>query len=145
MLARTMSVELHVILDGSRLPDVRRWQQSIIELGFDAQLDPALNVAGDSGFVPAVLKGSPSGFEFDLSPARDIADTYPELRTQIAARDRAANFRFGGDLSEMACAMVASAALAKLADGIWFDPQDSTTSYTVEEAVEQAKSAVASV
>jgi hypothetical protein len=42
----------------------------------------------------------------------------------------------------MACTLLASAALAKLADGIWFDPQDGVCS-NADEAIEQAKSSVA--
>jgi hypothetical protein len=35
-----------------------------------------------------------------------------------------ANFRWGGDLTECAAAVIASAVLARLTDGILFDPQE---------------------
>lgn len=137
-----MSMELHVLLSNTRLPDVREWQAAIDALGFDVKLDPSLAVETGRGFLPARFKGRDSGFEFTVWPASDISDTYPEFANQFAGRDRAANFRWGGDLIEMACALVASAALAQLSDGVWFDPQEGTCSDGAG-AVEQAKLGVA--
>jgi hypothetical protein len=81
------------------------------------------------------------GFEFDVSPAPDVADTYPEFAGEFGGRDVAANFRWGGDLNEMACALLASAALAQLSDGVWFDPQEGAC-FDSGGAIEQAKSDV---
>lgn len=119
-----MSMELHVLLEKSRLPDVQAWQAAIDALGFDVKLDPSLAVETDTGFLPAKFNGNDSGFEFDVSPVHEIADTYPEFGNEFAGRDVSGNFRWGGDLNEMACALVASAALATLTDGTWFDPQE---------------------
>jgi hypothetical protein len=77
-----------------------------------------------------------------LSLASDIVDTYPEFKGKFGERDRAANFRWGGDVAEMACALVASAALATLSDGVLFDPQEGTCSDGVS-AVAQARSELA--
>ena len=137
-----MSMELHVLLAKSRLPDVRQWQAAIDALDFDVKLDPSLAVEIGRGFLPAKFKGRDSGFEFTVWPASDITDTYPEFASQFAGRDRAASFRWGGDLIEMACALVASAALAQLSDGVWFDPQEGAC-FDAAGALEQAKSGVA--
>jgi hypothetical protein len=105
-------MELHVLVADSRLPEQQRWQAAIDSLGYDLQLDPQLSVRENSGFVPCTFKGRESGFEFDVFPASDIIETYPEFKEQFGGRDSSANFRWGGDLVEMACVLVASAALA---------------------------------
>jgi hypothetical protein len=137
-----MSMELHVLLSKSRLPDVKQWQAAIDALSFGVHLDPSLVVASNTGFVPAKFKGRDSGFEFDISPASDVSGAYPEFAKQFAGRDRAANFRWGDELAEMACALAASAALAKLADGVWFDPQEGAC-LDHAAAIEQAESGIA--
>lgn len=136
-----MSMELHVLLSKSRLPDVGQWQAAIDALGFDVKLDPSLKVESDMGFLPAKFKGRDSGFEFNVSPASEITDTYSEFTNEFAGREVSGNFRWGGDLNEMACALVASAALAKLSDGVWFDPQEGAC-FDSSGAIEQAKSGV---
>jgi hypothetical protein len=135
-----MSVELHVIFNDSLMPDVQQWQGAITSLGFDVQLDAIEDLRHHSGFLPATIRGQQSGFEFDVSPATEIIAAYRQLASRVAGRDSSANFRFGGDLSEMACAMAASAAFAKLTDGVWFDPQDAETQYSIEAAIAQARS-----
>lgn len=137
-----MSMELHVLVKDSRLPDVRRWQESIHALGFDLKLDPSLSIRDNTGFVPCTFKDQQSGFEFDISPASDIVETFPEFEQRFAGRNMSANFRWGGDMVEMACALVASAALAELCDGVWFDPQEGAC-LNPQEALEQVKSDVA--
>ena len=76
-----MSMEISVLLQRARLPDVRRWQAAIDALGFDVKLDPSMLVDTNSGFVPATFRGRDGGFEFDLFPASEMNDAYPELAT----------------------------------------------------------------
>lgn len=136
-----MSMELHVLLSSSRLPDVRQWQISIDALGFDVKLDPSLIVENQSGFLPVTYNGRGSGFEFDVCAASEVTEFHPEIGNQAAGFDRSANFRWGGDLIEMGCALVAAAALTALSHGICFDPQAGTC-VDARGAFEQAKSAI---
>jgi len=137
-----VSTELHVLLAADRVPDVARWQAAIDAAGFDVKLDTSLVVEKDTGFLPVKIKGRESGFEFDLSAASDVLETYPELETKVIGRDRSANFGWGGDIAEMACALVASAVLATLTDGMLFDPQEGNLSGSAS-AVDKAKSELA--
>ncbi len=137
-----MSMELHVVVEDSRLPDVRRWQECINALGFNVTLDPTLSVRESKGFLPCTFRGRKSGFEFVIWPASDIAVSYPEFEQRFKARDASANFRWGGDMVEMACALIASAALATLCDGLWFDPQEGIC-LNPPEALEQVKADIA--
>ena len=131
-----MSMELHVFLSKSRLPNVRQWQAAIDALGFDVKLDPTWTET-DSGFCPAKFKGRDSGCEIDVWPASDVTEGSPELESELGGRDWSVNFRWGGDLTEMACALVAAAALTGLADGRLFDPQEGTW-HDAAGALEQA-------
>lgn len=136
-----MAVELHVIMNEFRLPDVQQWQEAITALGFDVHLDPVEELRAHSGFLPATTRGRSSGFEFDVSSVREIFTSYPMLTSRMSGRDISVNFRFGSDVTEMASATAASAALARLSDGIWFDPQDTGTQHTIDDAIAQARSA----
>jgi hypothetical protein len=137
-----MAAELHVLLGKDRLPDVQKWQNSINKLSFDAQLASSLVVTTHSGFLPVKFKGKDSGFEFSLWPVSVIVSTYPEKAAQFAGTDWSANFRWGGDVNEMACALVAAAALTELSAGVWFYPADELILDSTG-AIEEARNGVA--
>lgn len=119
-----MSMELHVFCPARKLPDIRAWQAAIDAHGFDVKLAPDTDVSTTSGFVPAVFKDRDSGFEFDISPASELVDVYPDLAELLHDMDMVGNFRWGGDLDELACTLAAAAALTSLTSGLWFDPQE---------------------
>lgn len=119
-----MSMELHVFLSSRRVPNVHQWQAAIDSHSFDVRLESSSDVGSDTGFLPAVFMGRESGFEFDVASASDVAEAYPDIAGRLGGLDAVANFRWGGDLDEMACALAAAAALATLSDGVWFDPQE---------------------
>ncbi len=121
-----MSIELHVFMPDSRVPNRDAWQQAIEQLGFPTVLNPTMDVRTDTGFSPATYKGQPTGFEFELEPAADILADYFHIASQVGGRDQCATFRWSSDLIEGAAAWSASAALAKLTDGIYFYPDDDT-------------------
>jgi hypothetical protein len=121
-----MSIEIHVLLKNSNIPSVAQWQQAIHAAGFDLMLDHTFSVREHSGFLLATYKGIETGFEFDLSNNSDIISTYSDVVAHIENRDLSANFRWGGRLTECVAALIASAILAKLSDGIVYDPQSET-------------------
>jgi len=139
-----MSMELYVLLRDSSVPTSPQWENAIREAAFDLSLNATVSIRDWTGFLPAVYRGVKTGFEFDVSDASDITDTYPGVAEQIGDRDVSANFRWGGDLRECVAAVVASAALAKLCDGVLYDPQEGTF-HTGDEALETARQTVHSV
>lgn len=136
-----MSMELHVLLKDDKLPTAEQWQRGLREAGFDLALDSSLSVRENSGFIPVVYEGKDTGFEFHVYPASDTTDTYPEAKAQAPDLDLSANFRWGGDFVEMSAAIVASAILTKLTDGVCFDPQEGTFA-NGDEAVALAKDTI---
>ena len=129
-----MAVELHIFMEDSRVPSRESWQQAIEQLGFPAVLYPSLDVRGDTGFSPASFRGRSTGFEFCLGPAGDILASYRHIAPRVGGRDKCATFRWGGDMMECGAALSAAAALANVADGIYFYPDDDIV-YDAAEAV----------
>jgi hypothetical protein len=119
-----MSIELHVFFHIERVPDRDTWQREIERLAFPSVLDPSLKVRVDTGFIPGTFRGRVAGFEFSLTPAIDILSSYPHIEPRIAGRNSCATFRWSGSMDECGSAICAAAALAQIADGVYFYPDD---------------------
>jgi hypothetical protein len=139
-----MSLELHIFMQDSRVPNRADWQQAIEQLGFPTVLYPTLDVRKGSGFSPTTYKGQSTGFEFSIEPATDILSSYEHIAPQIGSRDICATFRWGGDLTECAAALSAAASLTKLTDGIYYYPDDDIL-YGADEAVEATRRDLSSI
>lgn len=107
-----MANEQYAFLDKTKMLSLTEWQAAVTESGFDLTLDPELKIGTDSGFVPCKLYGTDSGVEIDFvdNPEylKDFKDVAPDATYYVS-------FRWGGDMSECACAMILSYALAERA------------------------------
>jgi hypothetical protein len=101
---------------------------------FPTVLDNALNIREDSGFSPTIYAGQQTGFEFYLELTQEILSSYSHIAEIVGERDKCVTFRWGGDLIEMAAAISAAAALTKLADGVYYYPDDDVV-FDADEAV----------
>jgi len=119
-----MSIELHIFVNDERVPDRDTWQREIERLAFPSVLDPTMNAPADTGFVPGTFRGRVAGFEFYLSPAVDVLSSHAHIKPQVGGRNACATFRWGGNLDECGSAICAAAALATIADGVYFYPDD---------------------
>jgi hypothetical protein len=137
-------MEIHVLLQDSALPTREQWQTGIAEAGFNLTLDETLDVRQSTGYSPAVYEGVATGFEFDIFPATDITESYEGVAERIGERDVSANFRWGSSMRECVAAYIASAVLAKLADGILYDPQEDSF-FTGDEALAAARRLIETV
>ena len=104
-----MSNEQFAFMNRATVPSREAWQAAINGSGFDLQLDPALRPFEDSGFSPCKLDGRDSGFEIYYDGSQELLDSFEEL---VGDHDYCISFRWGGDMSEYACVMIASYALA---------------------------------
>jgi hypothetical protein len=129
-----MSQELHIFMQGSRVPNRDAWQQAIEELGFPAVLASSLDLRQCAGFTPSSYKGLSTGFELSLEPAEEVLSSYSHIASRVSDRDKCATFRWGGNLTECAASLSAAAALAKLTDGVYYYPNDDLL-YGADEAV----------
>jgi hypothetical protein len=140
-----MSMEINVFFRGE-LPDTSALTQAMQELGFPISVvPPDYPLEGKKGFRPMLLRGQESGAEFYIDEGRDAIEevTVPECFKDIDPRfDRTASFRFGGDWNELLCATCASTALAKLVNGVVYEPQDGVL-LSVDAAIEDANNYLA--
>lgn len=137
-----MSIEQHAFIVREDVPTVTAWQAAITQCGFDLQINPTLQPFESSGFVPCQLGGDDSGFEISYESAAELLDTYAHLQEQVGPRDTAITFRFGADMAECACVLIASTALAKSFGALVYYPDDDLV-YTVEDLISEAREALA--
>src|ERR1044072_5631262 len=137
-----MSIEMHVLFAG-KLPSKAKLTRKMKELGFPFSIMPPLgSLEAQEGYMPMRFRRDETGVEFDVFEEREdlaeIADA--ELAQKF---ERSANFRWGGDVTEMLCGMCACAALATLVDGLVLEGE-SGDRLSPEQAVERARTALAS-
>jgi hypothetical protein len=134
-----MSLEMHVFLRKSSVPDRSSWQAAVSSLSLPLVFGPDLDPLSDSGFSPSKIKDLDSGFEISSEPAQDILQNYPHLANTIADRDWCLTLRWGGDVNECACVLAASAGLVKLCGAVAFYPDDDLV-YDLNRLLDEAKS-----
>ncbi|HKS64746.1 MAG TPA: hypothetical protein VJT13_23810, partial [Xanthobacteraceae bacterium] len=92
--------------------------------------------------MPMRFRGDETGVEFDVFEERE--DLVEIAGAELAQKfERSANFRWGGDLTEMLCGLCACAALATLVDGLVLDGETGDR-LSPEQAVEHARTTFAS-
>ena len=133
-----MSLEQHAFMTKGSVPSRANWQAAIGQLGFDLQFDQQLKPFEDSGFLPCKLRAKDSGFEIYYEPADDLLTAYPQMKEKVGHRDYCISFRWGGDMAECACVLIASAALAKSFDAVVYYPDDDLI-YGFDELLSDAK------
>src|SRR5262245_57447798 len=121
-----MSMEMHVLFRG-KLPSKTALTHTMKELGFPFSImPPAGSLEKQSGYMPMRFRRDESGVEFDVFDGRaDVEDVAGDYTKNIdPGFDRGANFRWGGDETEMLAGMCAAAALAKLVNGVVIEDEE---------------------
>ena len=135
-----MSIEIHVLFAGE-LPSKAALVQCFGDLAFPLEFHSAVeDLKHHKGFLPMTFRAERSGVEFDTWNDRESVEEIAgdDIDPQFTGT---ANFRFGGDEKELAVALCFAAALAKLVNGVVFDPQEGELQ-TVEQAIEIARKQV---
>jgi hypothetical protein len=139
-----MSMEINVVFRGP-LPSKAALSRAMQELGFPLTItDTSGPLDEQNGFMPMSLQGEETGVEFDVFDGREDIEGIANGRDVDASFDRSGNFRWGGDESEMVCALCAAAALARLTNGVVFDEYEDDAR-TADQAIEEARRALESV
>ena len=136
-----MSLQQTAYVARANVPDRAALQAAVDALGFDCKIDAFYVPFQCSGFLPCVLAGSASGFEIYFEAAADVLSDFPNLAGTVGSRDVAITFRWGGDMSECACVLIVSAALAKTFGAI-VHYQDDDMVYSAEQLVAEALQAI---
>ncbi len=128
-LAKMIAMEgIYVFLRDAALPTVQDWNRAIKENGFNLVLD-SFDLRNDDGYLPAWLRGEESGFEWYLEPVANM-DEDPEMdppflfKAFIGDCDLAASLKFISQANEDVTSSIAAAVLAKMTDGVFWDPGD---------------------
>lgn len=117
-----MSVEIYVLSD-KRLASMRDWQKAIDDEDFNLALSGGRSFGALSGYLPARLGPTQTGFECDHWSANRLMDENPDI--DFGRRwKHALAFRWGGDLEACLSAYVAAAACARATGGIVLDCEE---------------------
>jgi len=108
-----MAQEQTAYLYRSSIPERLALQAAVDALGFDLKIDESYAPWESQGFLPCRLLQIESGFEIYFDEAMKLLQDFPNLGASVAGRDSAITFRWGGDMRELACVLIVSAALAK--------------------------------
>lgn len=139
-----MSMEINVVFHG-QMPSKAALSRAMQELGFPLTItDTSGSLDEQKGFMPMSLQGEETGVEFDVFNGREAIEDIAYGREVDSRFDRSGNFRWGGDESEMVCALCGAAALAQLTNGVVFDEYEDT-SQTPDQAIAEARRALDSV
>ena len=136
-------MEMHVLFRG-KLPSKTALTRTMKELGFPFSITPpAGSLQQRTGYMPMQFRRDESGVEFDVFEGRtDVEDVAGEHASSIdASFDRSANFRWGGNETEMLAGMCAAAALAKLVNGVVIDKSEGLL-LSVNSAIDLARKQV---
>jgi len=136
-----MSLLQTAFIEKSRVPDRGTLEGAVRSLGFDLRIDEFYRPFDCSGFLPCLIKGKKSGFEIYFDSPEETFQNFPHLKEQAGNRDCAITFRWGGDMSECACVLIVSAALATSFDAL-VHYQDDDLVYSADQLVEEAKRAL---
>jgi hypothetical protein len=128
----------------SNVPDRTALQAAVDALGFECKIDAFYAPFQCSGFLPCVLAGRASGFEIYFESATEVLSDFQHLAQTVGSRDVAITFRWGGDMSECACVLIVSAALAKTFGAI-VHYQDEDLVSSCDQLVEEAHAALKSM
>jgi hypothetical protein len=139
-----MSLQQTAYVARANVPDRAALQAAVDALGFDCKIDKFYVPFQCSGFLPCVLGGSESGFEIYFDAAADVMSDFRNLAGIVGSRDVAITFRWGGDMSECACVLIVSAALAKMFGAI-VHYQDDDIVYSGDQLVDEAAAALRSL
>jgi hypothetical protein len=120
-----MSVDLIVYLKRERLPSAEEWQKAIAAEGIDLAMEK-VDTRTHTGFWPLKHENKECGFEYMLDEVDrkffelEAADDFLEL---LGDRDCSVTFTWHASHEDGRAAAITAAVLAKLADGVYVDPQ----------------------
>jgi hypothetical protein len=127
------------VLSDRQLSSTAEWQAAIDAEGYPLKLKN-VDFERISGFLPAQLNGSPTGFECYHDLVDELIREADELRFDHAWKFLL-SFRWRGDYDELQAAMMAGTAYAVATNGIMLD-DESGSFLTPIEAREQVRKIV---
>lgn len=125
-----MAMELWVLSD-RQLNSIQEWQSAIDAERFPLRLSDERPFEQLNGFLPAYLRGEPTGFECSHWPADEFMQDMSKIDFGHAWKYVLA-FRWRADFDELRAAWIAGSAYAHATEGIVFDDQEGKVRNAVE-------------
>lgn len=117
-----MAMELWVLSD-KKLSSIAEWQLAIDVEKFPLVLSDEVSFDKIDGYLPARLRGQPTGFECGHWAAAQFMRDMSKVDFGRAWNNVLA-IRWGANFNELRAAWIAGSAYARAADGIVFDDQE---------------------
>lgn len=117
-----MAMELWVLSD-KQIDSIAEWQTAIDAEGFPLILSSERQLEEIGGFLPAHLRGEPTGFECSHWSAAEFMREMSTIDFGRAWKYVLA-FRWRGNFNELRAAWIAGSAYARATDGVVFDDQE---------------------
>ena len=132
-----MSMNFHACWKGPLAITREELKAALEGLGLSATI--LHDLEGATGYWPVDINGCKTGVEIYFDDNLDeLTGYYPVLAAALDGRDSVVMFSWTGDFAEGGTGIALAAAIAKLRDGIVYDPQDGVC-LSVETAASQAK------
>ena len=116
-----MSVDTFVFLPEGRLPTVAEWQNALDDAGVGVVLEDVGDLRTHTGYIPATLKGRPSGFEWLSGTVDEIFGEEPE---ELSEHPEACCFTTRSDVGELVCALYSAAVISRSGGGLIYDEEE---------------------
>jgi hypothetical protein len=119
-----VSMELFVILAAAQAPDVDSWNKALAATRSPATLTEVTDLSRHTGYLPALLDGQRTGFEFYRSePFSNLAAHYPVLSGLKVEKPIVYTLVYHGDLRECAAAFYSASVLVEKFGGTALESQ----------------------
>ena len=119
-----MSLDLFVILAAAQAPDVDRWNKALAATRSPATLVEVNDLSTHTGFLPVLIDGQRTGFEFYRSESlSDLAAHYPVLSRLKVEKPVVYQLVYHGDFRECAAAFYSASVLVAKFGGTALESQ----------------------
>ena len=115
-----MSVDLHVYLARSRMPNPSDWASAILASGYEVELEAEFDVDTFHGFLQCKYKEHLAEFEYDADP---LTDNDREALALPDDYDFVVSILSGASPQEFIPALIAAGILCSQTGGLFFDPR----------------------
>jgi hypothetical protein len=117
-------MDLFVILAAAQAPDVDRWNSALAAARSPASIVEVRDLSAHSGFLPVLIDGQRTGFEFYRSRSlTELAAHYPVVSTLKIKDPVVYQLVYHGDLKECAAAFYSAAVLVSKFGGTALESQ----------------------
>jgi len=122
------------------IPSRDKLQVCIKALGFDLELDPALDIRNDEGFSPCKLEGYDNvGFELEFGTTDDLFEEDEEFAKHTGNRNHYFSMSWGSSFSDCLAVMIVTKAMLKYFDAVTtYDCEELDSIQDIENGIQES-------